>query len=219
MRITPPTVELLRPKTREEGIEQMRFIERMARISHRSEDRQTSDSWDRFIRTVVLQHGDWSVTEHSYATVQLRVNRGITHELVRHRLFSPTQESTRFVNYSKKEHEPEYIPSTVVKMNDLEEWIDDLIRADATYQKWLNRGYAPQIARDHLPNALAATITFSGNFRHWRHVLLMRTTVEAHPDLRRVMTPLLRSFQDVVPILFEDIQPEARQIENMQKPR
>jgi thymidylate synthase (FAD) len=98
MKLISPTVELLRPENTLAGIECLRFIERMARISHRSEEGQTLESWERFIRAVVLEHGDWSVVEHASATVLFRVNRGVTHELVRHRLFSFTQESTRFVN-------------------------------------------------------------------------------------------------------------------------
>ena len=78
------------------------FIEWCGRISHRSEDKQTSDSYQRFIKAVVIEHGDWSIVEHVSASVDAIVDRGITHEWVRHRLFSYTQESTRFVNYEKK---------------------------------------------------------------------------------------------------------------------
>ena len=80
----------------------MRQIEWCSRISHRSDDSQSPDSWKRFIEEVVLKHGDWSVVEHVSVTVDAVVDRGITHEWVRHRLFSFTQESTRFVNYEKK---------------------------------------------------------------------------------------------------------------------
>jgi thymidylate synthase (FAD) len=79
----------------------LRYIESCGRISHRSEDAQTADSWKRFIQAVVIEHGDWSIVEHISVSVDLLVDRGITHELVRHRLFSFTQESTRFVNYNK----------------------------------------------------------------------------------------------------------------------
>src|SRR5271163_3954726 len=108
MKVIEPTFELLYPRDKESGITQLRFIEQMARISHRSEDLQTDDSWQRFIKFVVCDKGDWSVVEHAMATVVFRVDRGVTHELVRHRLFSFTQESTRFVNY-KKQGEMEFI--------------------------------------------------------------------------------------------------------------
>jgi len=84
------------------GPSELQTIEAAARISHRSEDGQTSESWERFLRAVVLERGDWSVVEHVSVSVEFLVDRGITHELVRHRLFSFTQESTRFVNYEKK---------------------------------------------------------------------------------------------------------------------
>src|SRR5271155_3305557 len=105
MKIIEPSFKLSTPYTSsltpQDGIDMLRFIETQARISHRSEDKQTGDSWQRFIKAVVLDHGDWSVTEHVSITATIRTDRGITHELVRHRLFSFTQESTRFVRYKE----------------------------------------------------------------------------------------------------------------------
>ncbi|MGH7745910.1 MAG: FAD-dependent thymidylate synthase, partial [Candidatus Dormibacteria bacterium] len=102
MKIIEPSFEILKPASKAEGIVALRFIECQSRISHRSEDSQTEETWGRFIEAVVLKRGDWSVVEHSSATVRFRVDRGVSHELVRHRLFSYTQESTRFVNGDKK---------------------------------------------------------------------------------------------------------------------
>lgn len=219
MKIVPATFELINPSNRYYGEKDLRFIEYMARISHRSEETQTQDSWKTFIQFVVKNKGDWSVAEHAYATVEFKVNRGITHELVRHRHMGFTQESTRFVNYSKDGHEPEYIPSREVKPEDFGEWIDDLVIADDVYKKWLSRGYAPQIARDHLPNALASKIGITANYRSWFQVLNARTTRETHPDCREVMIPLLRQFQERIPILFDDIVPEQKQSIAFSKPR
>ena len=159
MKIIEPSFKIINPIDRGAGIEMLQFIEGMARISHKAESRQTETSWEKFISSVVIQHGDWSVVEHQSATVLFELNRGLTHELVRHRLFSYTQESTRFVNYSKEGFHAKYIPSKEVKYEDLVEWFSDLQRADANYEKWLKRGYAPQIARDHLPTALGASIS------------------------------------------------------------
>ena len=100
MKIIDPSFEIIRPKEND-GVYCLQIIEAAARISHRSEDKQTPDSWKRFIQAVVIEHGDWSVVEHVSASVLFRLDRGITHELVRHRLFSFTQESTRFVNGRK----------------------------------------------------------------------------------------------------------------------
>src|SRR5438105_1601199 len=102
MNIIKSYATIMEPKDNEAGVALLKKIEWCSRISHRSEEAQMSDSWDRFIRAVVLGHGDWSVVEHAVATVYMLVDRGITHEIVRHRLFSFTQESTRFVNYEKK---------------------------------------------------------------------------------------------------------------------
>lgn len=219
MKLLQAGYEVIDPRSPQHGINLLRKIETMARISHRSEDRQTEDSWENFIDAVVIKHGDWSVVEHATATVIFTVNRGITHELVRHRLFGFTQESTRFVNYSKPGFEATYTPSSAVKNEDWGEWLEDLNTIDEIYRKWLLRGYAPQIARDFLPNALSAKIAVTGNLRNWRHAFLMRTSKETHPDFKVVMIPLLEHFQTLVPILFDDIEPNARQIENLRKPR
>ena len=80
------------------GIALLRKIEWAGRISHRSEEAQSDTSWEKFIQSVVVGHGDWSIVEHASVTVDFYVDRGVTHELVRHRLFAFTQESTRFVN-------------------------------------------------------------------------------------------------------------------------
>jgi thymidylate synthase (FAD) len=194
----------------------LRFIEEMARISHRSEDRITAESYDRFLRTIILGHGDWSVVEHATVTVVFRVDRGITHELVRHRLFSFTQESTRFVNYGKRDMEfihPAQAP------NNFTEWERVMKECEKTYIELLSTGWRPQEARSILPNALAATIAVTGNLRNWRHFLLMRTTLETHPDFRQVTVPLLDEFQKKIPILYEDIEPNQRQANNLKKAR
>lgn len=144
------------------GIALLKKIEWCGRISHRSEDAQGEDSWKRFIEAVVIQHGDWSIVEHASVTCDFYVDRGITLELVRHRLFSFTQESTRFV---------------------------------------------------------ASRIIVTGNLRNWRHFFIMRTTKEAHPQMREVTIPLLAEFQSKIPILFSDIEPLAKQSESMRKGR
>lgn len=228
MKIIEPSFHILGIENREEGAGLLRHIERQARISHRSEDRQTTDSYQRFIQFVVMEKGDWSVVEHATATVSLRIDRGLTHELVRHRLFSFTQESTRFVNYAKK-GELEFIkPAYPVENIDSEfmdikkydhAWIKAIYQAEQNYLELLDQGLSPQFARSVLPNALAATIAVTGNLRNWRHFLIMRTTKETHPDFRRTTIPLLAEFKRLIPILFDDIIPEQKQSEALSKPR
>lgn len=221
MKIIEPSFKLSTPwtetVTRATGICMLRFIEQQARISHRSEEKQAFDSWERFISAVVLQHGDWSVTEHTSITATIRTDRGVTHELVRHRLFSFTQESTRFVRYKD---ELEFITPAFQDPSPLRfSWNAAMADAELTYFDMLQWGAKPQEARSVLPNALAATIAVTGNLRNWRHFFLMRTSKETHPDFKRVSVPMLAEFQRVIPLLYDDIEPEQRQIDNLRKAR
>ncbi len=214
---------------REKGIRMLRKIERIARISHRSEEAQTETSWDRFLRGVVLSHGDWSVTEHCSVTVEYYVDRGITHELVRHRIASYTQESTRFVNYEKKMppnflYPKEYVAGKDTNMNAFiaqfdQDWLHCIETIEDTYKKLIGKGWRPQEARSILPNGLGSKIVMTCNLRNWRHFLLMRTTRETHPQCREVTLPLLQLFQERLPIFYEDIIPMASQVENIAKGR
>lgn len=219
MRIIEPYFGLINPRNRDEGIMCLQKIERMARISHRSEEMQTPDSWQRFIGAVVVGHGDWSVTEHCSATVVFRTDRGITHELVRHRLFSYTQESTRFVNGRKSyPNGLEFIlPLQITKPEDVQKWKDGIAVAEQTYFHLLDSGVRPQEARSVLPNSLATTIAMTGNLRSWRWLFLARTTTETHPDMRRVTIPLLKEFQERIPILYDDISNGLKQSVSMAK--
>lgn len=237
--------------------EAMPAIEWAARVSHRAEDKQTDDSWRRFIQSVVLDHGDWSVVEHVSVTVDAVVDRGITHEWVRHRLFSFTQESTRFVNYEKKmppsfiypkpevecdlclsglplgselggkrmhsiikrdaagnveSHRTEFCPYDSL-------WLELIENCGTTYQMLLAKGWRPQEARSVFPNALASRLVTTGNLRNWRHFFIMRTTAEAHPQMRQVTIPLLAEFKEKFPLLFDDIEPNTKQSESMKRMR
>lgn len=212
------------------GIQALKWIEWCGRISHRSEDAQMESSYERFIRAVVLGHGDWSIVEQASATVDFLVDRGITHEIVRHRLFSFTQESTRFVNYEKKMPAsfirplPELIGDATEVYNSPAEiaedaWLCAMQQAEDSYKVMIANGCAPQIARSVFPNALASRLIMTGNLRNWRHFFIMRCTKEAHPQMREVTIPLLAEFQRCIPILFEDLEPEMKQSEAMKRAR
>lgn len=217
---------------RDGGIRMLRKIERIARISHRSEEAQTENSWDRFLRAVVLRHGDWSVVEHASVSVEFYVDRGITHEIVRHRLASYTQESTRFVNYEKK-MPPSFIyprvqiESGLTEANTMKDyveqfdkdWITAIEAVEVAYKALIGKGWKPQEARSILPNALGSKIVMTCNLRNWRHFFLMRTTRETHPQCREVTIPLLMIFQERIPIFYEDIVPLASQVDNIAKGR
>jgi thymidylate synthase (FAD) len=226
----------------------LKNIEYGARISHRSEEDMKDDTWIRFIQNVVINHGDWSVVEHCYCSVIAVMDRGCTHEWVRHRLNSFTQESTRFVNYEKK-MPPSFIYPIVgveceyclagedFSLNDDREyafherkemvpikcpynpaWLSSMEYAEINYKQLLLDKWRPQEARSVFPNALASKIMTTSNLRSWRHLLLMRTTKEAHPQIREICIDLLKQLQQAVPLLFDDIDPNCTQIENMRKP-
>lgn len=224
MNIVQPYARLMDVESSEQGIALLKKIEWCGRISHRSEETQTADSWDRFLRAVVLGHGDWSIVEHASVTVDMLVDRGITHEVVRHRLFAFTQESTRFVNYEKK-MPPSFVRPDIASghvddhTTDFKVWIKAVDACESAYKELLASGYTPQIARSVFPNALASRIIITGNLRNWRHFLMMRTTKEAHPQMRQVTIPLLEEFKAKIPIIFEDIEPLARQADNARKGR
>ena len=202
-----------------DGIGMLKMIEQMARISHRSEDLQTTDTWQRFIKNVILDRGDWSVAEHASMTAVIRIDRGVTHEMVRHRLFSITQESTRFCRYKEGLEFVYPISAPEDGLGWDADWINGMIASESLYARLLGKGWTPQAARSVLPNALASTIAVTCNLRNWRHFFLMRTSKETHPDFRRISIPMLVEAQRLVPMLFDDIGPMQRQIDNMRKPR
>ena len=220
MKIIEPSFEILDLKSREDGIKLLQRIESLARISHRSEDKQTDESWMRFIRAVVIQHGDWSVTEHCAATVIARVDRGVTHEWVRHRIGSYTQESTRFVNYGNKDIEfikPSFIGDDPVSASSA--WNAEMYRTEMAYKEQLEMGQSPQIARSVLPNATASTLAVTYNLRGWRQFFMSRATKETHPDFRRTADLLLRQFKLLIPILYDDLKIGQKQSISFSRPR
>ena len=247
MKIVKPYAKIMEPELLVGGLQRVEYA---ARISHRSED-ETSTNTERFIRAVVLQHGDWSVVEHVSASVEFLVDRGITHEIIRHRIASYTQESTRFVNYAKR-MPPTFIypkPSaecirclageevvaadtyqrgydeTFIHKSDGkpcncdQTWLVAIAGAEDAYKELLEDGWRPQEARSVFPNALSSKIIVTMNLRTWRHFFLMRTSKEAHPQMRQVTIPLLAEFQRLVPVLYEDIVPGSRQVDNIAKGR
>jgi len=218
MTILDPYARILDMPLRQDGIDLLKKIEWIGRISHRSEDAQTDTSWERFIKAVVLTHGDWSITEHASVTVDAVVDRGITHEWVRHRIGAYTQESTRFVNYTKKIG-LNFVSPLPLEHSSRRLWEVSAEESERFYCLLVDAGSAPQLARAVLPNSLASRLIVTYNLRNWRHFFLMRTTIESHPQMRQVTIPLLKEFQEKIPLLYNDIIPESRQADNMRLPR
>lgn len=218
MEVIQPYARLVDVLTENDGVRLLKKIEWCARISHRSEEAQTDVSYDRFLRAVVLQKGDWSVVEHASATVDAVVDRGVTHEWVRHRIGAYTQESTRFINYEKK-MVPTFVMPPGLALQAMDEWREAIEQAERSYKAMLAHGCAPQIARSVLPNSLSSRLVATYNLRNWRHFFLMRTTRETHPQFREVTIPLLKEFQTRIPLLYDDIEPLATQADNVRKAR
>jgi thymidylate synthase (FAD) len=177
----------------------------------------TETSYDKFLRQVVLNRGDWSVVEHAVVTVEMFTDRGITHEIVRHRIGAYTQESTRFVNYEKK-MPPSFLYPRAGEPFDYD-WLAAILACETAYRALLAKGWTPQEARSVLPNGLGSQIDVTYNLRNWRYFFLARTSREAHPQMRQLVIPILKRFRELIPILYEDIVPEETQQHNFKQMR
>lgn len=191
-----------------DGQEILKRIERAARVCYKSEDKITEYSADQFL-TSIISSGHESVLEHEKITVTVICDRGVSHEIVRHRIASYSQESTRYCNYSNSkfgqqltfikpcfwaESDPEY---TV--------WKDQMQQIEYTYEKLLKMGATPQEARSVLPNSLKTEIVITMNIREWRHFFKLRTSPSAHPQMKEIAKMILCNFKMQIPILFDDI--------------
>jgi thymidylate synthase (FAD) len=182
-------------------------LERCARICYKSEDRMGDDFNPRFLESI-LSRGHESVIEHEKVTVLFVVDRGVSHEIVRHRIASYSQESTRYCNYSQDKFGREI---TLIEPYFLKDrpsyslWKQACQTAEECYIKMLDEGCSPQEARSVLPNSLKTELAATFNMREWRHFFLLRCAAPAHPQMRQVAIPLLHLFQEKFPVLFNDI--------------
>ncbi|MBU1558231.1 MAG: FAD-dependent thymidylate synthase [Gammaproteobacteria bacterium] len=180
-------------------------VERAGRTCYKSEDKITNDSAERFVRMLVkLKHE--TVIEHVVASVRFITNRGVTHELVRHRLCSFSQESTRYVRYQDVEFiKPIWWEDPNYPASSKELWVQSMQAAEIHYAQLLQNGDKPEQARDVLPNALKTEIVVTANLREWRHIFTLRCAREAHPQIRALMRDCLHGFHEAIPVVFEDL--------------
>lgn len=190
------------------GKEILRRIEAIGRVCYKSEDKITEESAERFVRTLI-KRGHESVLEHLSFTARFICDRGVTHEIVRHRIASYSQESTRYCNYSQGKFGSEI---TVIEPLYLEQgsrgymmWENACAEAEASYFDMLNWGNTPQEARAVLPNSLKAELIMTANLREWRHFFKLRTSSAAHPQMREVAKMLLEEVKREIPVIFDDI--------------
>lgn len=190
------------------GKEIIKSIERYGRVCYKSEDRITSDSAQKFIANIIAS-GHESVIEHEKVSVRIICDRGVSHEIVRHRIASYSQESTRYCNYSKDKFSNEltFIKPCFWEENSVQYqmWEKIMKEIETTYLELIEEGVKPQEARSVLPNSLKTEIVVTMNLREWRHFFRLRTSERAHPQMREVAVPLLKEFQNRIPVVFDDI--------------
>ena len=187
-------------------------IEVAGRTCYKSEDKICEGSADAFVSKIRSINHE-SVLEHGAITVRFVVDRGVSHELVRHRIASFSQESTRYCNYAKDKFGEEI---TVVDAHphidgtSYRTWEEACKDAERSYFALLEEGVRPQLARDVLPNSLKTEIVMTTNPREWRHVFKLRCAEAAHPQMREVMIPCRNEFAARWPALFADLTESAR---------
>lgn len=183
-------------------------LELVGRTCYKSEERISEASARGFVQRLIAS-GHHSVIEHASISVRFTCDRGVTHELVRHRLAAFSQESTRYANYSQDKFGGEI---TVIRPLFWASgtlayalWHQSMLQTEAAYLELLGLGAQPQQARSVLPNSLKTEIVMTANLREWRHVLGLRCGKASHPQMREIALPLLSHFQQAVPVVFDDI--------------
>lgn len=212
MKIINAGYEILTPIS-EGGIKELQHIEKIARVCYKSESLITEDGESaKKIIKMLIERDHTAMIEHSSLSVKFIVDRGVSHELVRHRIASFAQESTRYCNYSKDKFNNGiiFIKPFFFNSNDdrYKRWLSEMTSAEGAYLDLLNMGATPQEARSVLPNSTKTEITITANYREWRNFFKLRTAKTAHPSMREVAIPLLKELKIKLPIIFDDIEVE-----------
>ncbi|MFH1675091.1 MAG: FAD-dependent thymidylate synthase [Pseudomonadota bacterium] len=195
-----------------DGEEILKKIEKIGRTCYKSEEKITTDSAKKFVK-VLIKSGHESVIEHEKITVRVVCDRGVSHEIVRHRIASYSQESTRYCNYGKDKFGNEI---TVIEpyfwQGDSESykqkyavWEKAMEEVQTAYLQLISLGASPQEARSVLPNSLKTELVMTMNLREWRHFFKLRTAQASHPQMREIARPMLDEFKQRIPVVFDDI--------------
>ena len=204
MKIIEPYVEILTPI----DASLLRMVERCGRVCYKSEDRITPKSAEKFVANLIAR-GHEAVLEHASITVKFVCDRGVSHEIVRHRIAAYCQESTRYCNYSKGDFGGEiaFIKPLFFDRGTqpYEAWEASCRTSEEAYFELLNLGCSPQEARSVLPNSLKTEVIMTANLREWRHFLKLRCSPAAHPQMRQLAVDLLNKLTAAVPVVFDDI--------------
>ena len=214
MLLIKPYFKILTPKIVIAGM--LGRIEAAGRTCYKSEDRITEDSAKKFVKMIVAR-GHETVIEHELMSVRVVCDRGVTHELVRHRIATFSQESTRYCDYSGELQfvippwldlpeqclDKVMIPTPVSGAELV--WLHCVGDSERHYRQLRERGWKPEEARSILPNSLKAEIVMTANLREWRHFFKLRTASAAHPQMREIARPMLDELKQLIPVIFDDI--------------
>ena len=191
--------------------DELQLIEKAGRTCYKSEDKITDESAKKFVDGLIKRNHE-AMLEHSFLSIRFIYDRGVSHELVRHRLASFAQESTRYCNYSQDKFGNEL---TFIKplffdedTNEYRLWEHAMRVAESDYMMMLNAGRTAQEARSILPNSIKTEVVMSTNYREWRHFFKLRAaraTGPAHPQMEEITRPLLEELKTLIPVVFDDI--------------
>lgn len=209
MKIIKPSIEVL------DVLDQtviLKRLELVGRACYKSEDKITDFSCVSFIQKII-KSGHHAIIEHYDISVRIICDRGVTHEIVRHRIASYAQESTRYCNYASGKFGNEITVILPCFWNSCSEadtqkyeaWHNAMQNLEEIYLRLISLGATPQEARSILPNSLKTEIIVKFNLREWRHFLSLRTSKAAHPQMREVASMILKEFHEKLPVIFEDI--------------
>ena len=212
MQVIKPSIEIIDMEDYETIVKK---IERIGRVCYKSEGKITEDSAEKFIKGLLTRQHE-SVIEHENVTVRLICDRGVTHEIVRHRIASYSQESTRYCNYSGDKFDNQItvidlasgFEYDLTKENDkakYDVWCQAMESAEKAYFRMLELGATPQEARSVLPNSLKTEIVVTMNLRPWRNFFRLRVDSHAHPQMREVATMVYEEFKKRLPVFVADL--------------
>ena len=212
MQVIKPSIEIIDMENYETIVKK---IERIGRVCYKSEGKITEDSAEKFIKGLLTRQHE-SVIEHENVTVRLICDRGVTHEIVRHRIASYSQESTRYCNYSGDKFDNQItvielasgFEYDLTKENDkakYDVWCQAMESAEKAYFRMLELGATPQEARSVLPNSLKTEIVVTINLRSWRNFFRLRVYSHAHPQMREVATMVYEEFKKRLPVFVADL--------------
>lgn len=190
-------------------------IERIGRVCYKSENAIHPGSAERFIQNIITR-GHESVIEHESISVRVVCDRGVSHEIVRNRIASYSQESTRYCNYTRDKFGSQLVCIDIAtgfrynledpadrKKYDI--WTKAMEAAEGFYFQLIEAGARPEEARSVLPNSLKTEIVMTMNLREWRHFFRLRTSRRAHPQIAEIASALLGEFASRYPVFFGDL--------------